>query len=90
MHVPLHAGPALVGLCCTQDTTSGAVPAKQYANCSEETTVKASASSPFFFRAHGSLLFVTHSTSYQLPRQCGKRGPRVDALHRLRPRCSTR
>ena len=41
------AGPALVGLCCTQETTSGAVPAQQYANCSKEPTVKASASSPY-------------------------------------------
>jgi hypothetical protein len=41
------AGPALVGLCCTQETTSGAVPAQQYANCSKEPTVKVSASSPY-------------------------------------------
>ncbi len=27
------AGPALVGRCCTQETTSGDVPAQQYANC---------------------------------------------------------
>ncbi len=41
------ADPALVGLCCTQETTSGAVPAQQYAICSKEPTVKASASSPY-------------------------------------------
>ena len=41
------AGPALVGLCCTQETTSGAVPAQQHANCSKEPTVKASASTPY-------------------------------------------
>ena len=41
------AGPAFVGLCRTQETTSGAVPAQQYAECSEEHTVKASASSPY-------------------------------------------
>ena len=41
------AGPALIGLCRTQETTSGAVPAQQYAECSEEHTVKASASTPY-------------------------------------------
>ena len=37
----------LIGLCRTQETTSGAVPAQQYAECSEEHTVKASASTPY-------------------------------------------
>ena len=41
------AGPAFIGLCRTQETTSGAVPAQQYAECSEEHTVKASASTPY-------------------------------------------
>ena len=41
------AGPAFVGLCRTQETTSGAVPAQQYAECSEEHTVKPSAFSPY-------------------------------------------
>ncbi len=67
---------ALVGLCCTQETTSGAVPAQQYANCSEEPTVKASASSPYSHEP------APCSDSHQLPRQCGKQGPRVGALHR--------
>ena len=55
------AGPALVGLCCTQETTSGAVPAQQYANCSKEPTVKASASSPYSLSKRTSRLpAVTH------------------------------
>ena len=41
------AGPAFVELCRTQETTSGAVPPQQYAECSEEHIVKASASSPY-------------------------------------------
>ena len=41
------AGPAFIGLCRTQETTSGAVPARQYAQCSEEHTIKASASTPY-------------------------------------------
>ena len=41
------AGPAIVGLCRTQETTSGAVPAQEYTDCSEEPTVEASASRPF-------------------------------------------
>ncbi len=39
------AGPALVRLCCTQKTTSGAARAQRYANRSEECTVKVSPSS---------------------------------------------
>ena len=38
---------AFVGLCRTQETTSGAVPAQQYAEYSEEHTVTTSASSPY-------------------------------------------
>ena len=55
------AGPAFVGLCRTQEITSGAVPAQQYAECSEEHTVKASASSPVFTSQRTSRLpAVTH------------------------------
>ena len=78
------AGPAFIGLCHTQETTSGAVPAQQYAECSEEHTVKASASTPYSLpNARAGC------DSHQLPGQCGKQGPRVRALHRHSPRRSS-
>ena len=48
---PLQAGLAFVGLCRTQGTTSGGVLAQDYAECSEEPTVNASASSPYSLRS---------------------------------------
>ncbi len=44
-----HCRPAVVGLCCTQETTSGAVLVPQYTDCSEKPTVKALASNPCSF-----------------------------------------
>ncbi len=44
MRAPLQAQHPFVGLCSTQETTSGA---QQYANCSEGLTLKASASIPY-------------------------------------------
>ena len=55
------AGTAFIGFCCTQDTTSGAVAAQDYADCSEGPIVKALASRPYSLsnaRA-GSLLRLT-------------------------------
>ena len=55
------AGPALIGLCRTQETTSGAVPAQQYAECSEEHTVKSiSIHSIFTSQRTSQLPAVTH------------------------------
>ena len=55
------AGPALIGLCRTQETTSGAVPAQQYAECSEEHTVKSiSIHSIFTSQRTSRLPAVTH------------------------------
>ena len=80
------AGPAFVGLCRTQETTSRAVPAQEYAECSEEHTVNASASVHIHFRTHEP---APCCDSHQLPGQCGKQCPRVRALHRLGPRHSS-
>ena len=80
------AGPAFFGLCRTQETTSGAVPAQQYAECSEEHTVKASHPLHIHFPTHEP---APCCDSHQLPGQCGKQDPRVRALHRLRPRRSS-
>lgn len=44
-----HCRPAVVGLCCTQETTPGAVLVPQYTDCSEKPTVKALASNPCSF-----------------------------------------
>ena len=83
---PLQTGPAFVGLCRTQETTSGAAPAQLYADCNEKVIVKASASIPY------SLLNARAGSccdSHQLPVQCGKQSLHVGALHHLRLRRSS-
>ncbi len=54
----------------------------------EEPTVKASASSPYSLPSTSWLPAVAHISCHA--RQCGKQGPCVGALHRLRPRRSTK
>ena len=76
------AGPAFVGLCRALETTSGAVPAQTCTDCSEEPTASASSPVHIPFRMHEP---APCRDSNQLPGQCGKQGPRMGALHCLRP-----
>ena len=57
------AGPAFVGLCRTQETSSGAVPAQQYLECSEEHTISISIQGRFTSERTNRLPAVTHIIS---------------------------